>query len=405
MVSHPKHFIVIKDKQIELGDNISIEEDLDEIYNTANLELPDVTSLGLKTLRKFDSLIIYYNDFPTREQANNAEISDCKKIFTGYIHSVKVNESKTDGIMYTVEGRSTLGLAYERTTITKAFNTLLSEIMVKGLTETFLLGIIPYIYISSDIDEVVIKVDAETDFGKVIESIKDKYPIKIFQLGDGGVWITTPSFFNKKTESEGGVRFIKKKDNNDTIINRVFEYDLKTNVSSIDYGDITNNINTVIVYGLNTFGVAFDPIAYELQYQTSLIAPQNLSVLPVYRRDVANLVECRKIAYETLIDIQKSNTLTLDCYYKPVRQIGDNLKIMNSKIINEERLFTIKRKTTSINKNGISSTIVAYRTGLADVSREESTGYQTVEELLQSDILNIQDKLGPAAVKSQLEQS
>ena len=208
MANYPVHFIQIRDKLFKLGDNIEIEEDFDYTYKIVKFDFPDTPNdlFDVTSIKKYDTVNIFFNSFEQKEQADSATFEDCKQVFNGYVDLINCSESKAEGLSTNITCKSTFGLVYDRTTITKAFNDTIPNIILKGLQETGLYGIIPYAYVSSDIDEIYISVTSEYNFGMVIDEIKKTYPIKIFQNGDGGLWITSPSFFQKTELSSASIK-------------------------------------------------------------------------------------------------------------------------------------------------------------------------------------------------------
>ena len=404
MTDYPKHFLEIKNKIFQIGDNIVIEEDVDVIYKTLSFDFPEIIQNDFNSLelKKYDTVTVYFNEFNTSDERNAAAIQDCKKIFVGYIQEVIASEDKTSGVILGITCRSTLGLAYERTTLVKAFSSTIPQIISTGLTDIGLLSVIPYVYVSDDIDEAFIEVTSEYNFGKVLDSIKDKYPIKIFQTGDGGVWIVTPSFFEKevnrtdKYTNTGSFKYIKEDENPEKrFIARVWNYDLSSNINKIDYGNTLQNVNCIVCYGLNTVGAAYDPIAYKNQFGTDTIYAQNLSVLTFFRRDFISNIDCRKFAYEKLLDMSKNYIVSFESKYVSDEVLGDLVAIYNSKLIKPDQLFTIKRRTITISKEDINANITVYRTGVAEFGDSVSP---ILLDLLTIDILNVQDQLEAEAI-------
>lgn len=382
-MQYPKHFIQVKTSVLDLGDNIELQQDVDTVYKTLTFTIPYVKNIDvdLLNIKKFDNVQLFYNEFRTSESRDNATFEDCVNIFNGYVQSVVVSEDKDNGVELVFTCRSNLGLVYERTTLVKSYSASLSEIFTKGLSEIGIMHLIPYVKVSADIVDTVVQVPSENNFGKVIDSIKKKYPIKVFESYDGGVFITTPSFFDKNYNLTLLSSFDVAASLTRGSARESWKHDLKSDVNKINYGNVINNINCVVVIGYNYPGVAYDIASYRQQHGNTLKA-ENLSVETIYRRDIFNPIEARRLAYEELIDRLKNYTVELDTVFNPYQKIGDIVQIQNSVVIDEDVLFTIKRRNVTISSSdGVNCNIVLYRTGLSDYNIEDVQSNQLIKLL------------------------
>ena len=64
---YPGHKLVIRDQIYDIGNNITIEENLDAIFIQGSLDLPNFTSGSWSTagLKKYDAIKIYFKYFET----------------------------------------------------------------------------------------------------------------------------------------------------------------------------------------------------------------------------------------------------------------------------------------------------------------------------------------------------
>jgi len=174
----------------------------------------------------------------------------------------------------------------------------------------------------------------------------------------------------------------------------VYEYDLLNNVFDIDYGDITQRVDSVVVLGLNCVGVAFDPIAYRLKngIENEDFTPDKNKLAPLYiiRRDVQNIETAQRIAREKLVELAKNYAITLSVVYSPEQFVGDAFNILNSQIIPPTQIWFIKSREVSISKDGgVTCSIVGYSNSVSDFPKDillSSTG------ILDTDILELTDR-------------
>jgi len=332
----PKHLVVIRDKVIDVTGEISMSFDMTNIYPTCSFELPLFQSGGFDTttVKNYDNLEIYFNYFDTQFLADTATIDKMYKVFKGYVSDVKSSEGGGE-FKTNVEGAGTAKLFFENTTLTKIFNSNLRTIVNKAIDEVPLFSSMTNsIVIDSNIsDNLILKVDSSSNFGKVLQSIQEKYAINIFQQGNGNVIFKWPIYMFQNTATS-------------------FDFDLETTVANIDYGSQSNLYDTVVVVGNNCNGIAFDPISYQLK--NSLAVPElnpdpaKLSILFLYRRDVISQESAQEIARNKLLDILKNYTLSFDSIFIPYLYLGDLIRIKNAKKVSKNTLFIVKSMNITI---------------------------------------------------------
>lgn len=379
-VKYPLHKILIRDKVFDLGNDIIIDENLDDIFMSGSVSLPKIESETWSTLdlKKYDVLKIYFKFFDSEEERQTATIDDMKLIFDGYIDTLPVSEDKSSGINYNgLSFKSTIALLWERTAPLPFTSLPVLNIINLGLEYTELQFLIPSIEYDANIpDYFVPKIDSTKYFGNVLEQLRQKYAIHTYQKGDGSLVIKFPSSFYGTDRP-------------------LYEYDLQTNIFNIDYGDIAQKVDCVCVLGMNCVGVAFDPIAYNLKQGLSPdgevveIDKTKLNPLYIVRRDVFNREEAQLLAREKLVELAKNYAITFSCVYEPDQQIGDMFVIKNSSVIDENQKWIIKSRAVELNKTNISCSISAYSNSIQDLPEDlllSATG------ILDTDILEITDR-------------
>jgi hypothetical protein len=367
----------------DIGNNITIEEDLDKTYNEASLDLPAIRNEFFNTIdfKRFDVFKIYFKYFNTKEEADAATVDNLDLIFDGYIESTPMSESKMDGLNYNSLGlRSTAGLFYETNSPVRFFDgtlqTIIDTIIQYSVSTYFLTGL----EVDSNISQNwVFKVGTTHFIGEVFDNIRKNYALKIFQKSNGVLKIQLPSSF--------GSHF------NPWIM------DVLNNVFEIDYGDVSQNLDSVVVIGTNCIGVAFDPITYQLkngvlrENLVSSIIPDNRLLNPkvVVRRDLFNSEDCQRVARELLLEIAKNYVITIKALYEPGVQLNDVFIVNNSKKILNNQLWIVKHKTVEINKDGAATmTIKGYSNSLVEFPEDiliSATG------ILDTDILELTDRV------------
>jgi len=368
-MKYPKHLIVIKNKSYNLGNDIVIEEDLDILYQTANFSFPyyDNNKQGLKIFNRYDNVQIYFKFFDTAAERENATVDDLQRIFTGYINRMEVSQNKSGGYNYNLYCRSTAAFAYEISDITKIQSNYMKKIIEDSITDSELSKYITNVDSTGWSDDFVIQVTPELYIGKVFDQIKSDYAIHIFQSGDGTLNIRSPFYLIKQDEGTN-----------------TKVYDLTKNVFSISYGEITNDVETVVVVGAvaGAVGVAFDPISYQLKTgvpkeelkSTVVPIPTLQNPLWIMRRDLLNSVDCQLAAQNKIVELAKNYQISFDCEYDPSVMISTPFLINNSAIISNRQQWITKKRTINISKSNIKCTITGYSNSVTDIPDKYTIG-------------------------------
>ena len=380
-MKYPKHFVVIRDKKFDIGQNYTIDEDLDIPYMKMNFDFPyyETGEWTTKQFRKYDRVQMYFDFFDSPGELARANIDSMPKIFDGYINRMELSEDKSGGSNYKMYTRSTIGLSYERTIEIPSFSGDINTIMQRSLQQTDILAYIPNIYVKGISDTMTLKVEGNKYFGKVLDQLREKYAIQTFQVGSGDLYIQTPAYLTGQTV-EASV------------------YDLKTNVFNMNYGEITQDVDTVVVVGNNCIGIAFDPIGFQLKKGVALeniqttISPDStdLNALFIYRRDLYSQQECQEVAINKLIELARNYQISFDTVFEPTRKVGDMFLINNSDRISSTQKWIMKKRTTVIGKDNVKSTISGYSNSITDFPDDillSSTG------ILDTDILEVTEKV------------
>lgn len=379
MGKYPRHAIIIRDKEYDLGKGINLSYDLDNLYINCSFNFPYIKTDTWDTteLRKYDALKIYYKEFDNADIARNATSKDMVKIFDGYIDGQPLQLNKQSGWQFQIKGKSRLGLTYERSLQINVYSGAIDVLIDRIKSAPLLTDVITNYTIKGIQPTYSIKIDTTKFIGKVLEQVKEKYALHIFEDGQNVLHIETPFYLTQQS----------------TI--NAYEYDVTTNVYDIDFGDKTNRVDTVIVVGSNAVGIAFDPIAYQLKYG---VRPENLqnnvnpnpaelSIRYIYRRDLSGQEDCQEVARNKLCEFAKNNTISFSTQFNPNQKVGEPFVIKNADKIPPTQLWTIKKIDVDI--DNVTSTITGYSNSIIDFPEElllSSTG------ILDTDILEVTGK-------------
>ena len=367
----------------DIGNNITITEDIKKTYNEATIDLPAIQNEFFNTIdmKRFDVFKIYFKYFDNKEDAEAAGVDDLDLIFDGYVESTPMTESKTEGLVYNgLRLKSTAGLFYETNSPVKFFdgtiNTIMEAVQQYGVSTYFLTGLEIDPNISAN---WVLKVGTNNFLGEVFDNIRKSYSINIYQESDGNLRIRLPSSFSE--------------------FQNPWIMDLLTNAFEVDYGDVSQNTDSIIIVGTNCVGVAFDPITYQLkngvlrENLVSSIVPNNRLLNPrvIVRRDLYNTEDCQRVARETLLEVAKNYVISVKCLYDPEIQLGDTFIINNSRKVFNTQIWIVKSKTINISKDGAATLdIKGYSNCLVDFPEDiliSATG------ILDTDILELTDRV------------
>lgn len=382
LLKYPKRVLVIRDKIFDIDDNITITEDLDKVPIEASFTIPFINEGALDTtnLHKYDAVKIYFKFYESARARDIGTLDDMYLVFDGYITTLENSENKSGGDEYNVKCVSTAGLMYERGTLVPTFTGTIPMICEQLLDQGNMINYFPNINIEGFSQNFVAQVESNKFLGKVFDEMKEKYAMYIFQSGNGDLWITLPSWFGEQTEFK--------------------TYDLQQNVFDINYGEITQNVDTVVCFGAgNVFGVAFDPISYQLKLGTdpnnlqNTVQPERelMSELYIYRRDLFGSEDCQRVAKEKLIELAKNYSLSFSTEFDPLQKVGDKLVIINSKKISPGQKWIIKSREITIQKSDISCNITCYSNSIQDIP--ENMLSSAVLGLLDTDTYEITEKI------------
>lgn len=386
--------------------NISGEYDMDAMWGTLTFNLPyllpgqkNVTQSGVldvTRLKKYDTVRLYYDELDTL--ITPIRPSDLKQVFYGYIDNIKLAKRKDD-ITYEISALGTLALARERNLIFERKQGFLQNIIIGSASPQGTLNaddigilqlgfgaqttaIIPQVdFLDVDVNTLVINIEGGKNLGDVLKQITEKYAVIIHQIGDGTLMVMTPFFLLNSR-------------NNATLNVNGWEFELGVNVFELDYGDLSNNINSVVVKGYPpSVGVAIDPVMVQLNAGSGVTPqPEHYNYLVFELRDLVSIEDCQKVARQKLLEIARNYSVSFRTKFKPEFQIGQPFTLTDNDRFNTNQIWILKKFTFNLSKDDASATITGYAHAL-DMFPEDividPTGIADV------DVLELKDKVPP----------
>jgi hypothetical protein len=378
--------------------NISGEFDIDNLWGTLSFSLPyllpgqkNVTTTGvldITRLKKFDTVKLYYDEI--ENTISPVRPGNLVNVFYGFIDSIKLVKSK-DSIDYSISALGTLGLSNDKNLLFERKTGELQNLIIGSATSQGTLDpndigllqlafgaqtgdIVPEVaFIDIDANTLFVNLQGGKKLGDVLKEIRDKYAVIIHQTGNGTLQVFTPFFLL----SSRGSQYLNAYG---------WQFELGVNAYNMDYGDLTNAINSVVVLGLGgVVGVAVDPIMVQLNAGSgNPITQANYNYLVFEQRDLQGVEECQKVARQKLLEITRNFTITFKTKYDPRFAVGQPFTINDNDRFNNDQVFIIKKFSFTINKDDISCDITGFANTLDQFPEDivlDSTGIADVDQL------------------------
>lgn len=394
------------------GYSINGEFDMDAICGTLSFNLPYVfstlpqsayfgstgASLDGFRLKKYNFVTLDYADL---ERDREPLESEYVTIFDGYINSINLIKSKLS-IEYNIQCYGTLGLANEKNLSRNVENTLI-ENMPFIILQRANLQKGSYNELPSDQQEDIVPVSSFSDSNgnstvslnsiagitakniggknakEAIVEYKTRYGLIFHQDPDGKVQVTSPVDILNKDRIDA------------------WSFNTEENVFELDYGDLTSNIDGVVVYGFGGVkGEALDITQIKLKgIQQNSNGKYNVNILRFERRDLLSEEECQKVARALLLENNKNYTTSFRTIFDPYFRVGQPLVINDHDLFSGEEIFFIKSFKYTLDKNDVSCTITAYNHVLNVLPEEIVIANSGI---LDVDTLGIRDKVDDGGV-------
>jgi hypothetical protein len=387
--------------------NIAGEFDIDCLCGTLSFNLPyyiplpdstkkqyiapTETAVNTNKLKKFDTVKLYFGEFnkdPGEITGKNGSYTaggqPLSLVFDGFVDAIKLSKTKSS-INYSIEALGTLGMAnyknmeYEHTTGT-AYDLIQTLLQISGMQQgqfnfyPVAKEIIPankVRFIDVDAENRVLITDGGSDLKTVLEDLTNKYALIIHQSGDGYVNVMTP-FFLLSAPS------------NSTLNVNAWRFDLNDGtLFEIDYGDLTNHYNSVVVLGKPPlYGVAVDPIAVQNN-------GGQINYLIFESRNLNSDEDCQQVARDKLLDISKNFVVTVKTKFHPEFMVGQPFIIIDNDRFDGTQTLLLKKYSFVIGKDDVSCTVQGYANSPQMIPEDIALSNTGV---LDVDILNIREK-------------
>lgn len=341
--------------------------DLDQLAPTLSFNLPYLlpgqfslggTTVDLTRLKKYDTVQLYFGEFA--QDPGVVTTDQLIKVFDGYIENINLSKTK-QSIDYSITAYGTAGLFNSRGAFYEITSAPLGVLMRRLIEGGNLQDIVPLRFLNIQNENLGVIIDGGKNLKDVVDQIKEKYAVIITQSGDGFLNVYTPSFLQENNGSTG---------------REAWQFNLQEgNVFEIDYGDLTSNLNAVVVMGYPpSVGIAIDVLgvennAGEINYQT------------YERPDLFGIEDCEAFAREKLLEQQRNFVLSFKTKFNPLFQVGQSFQLADQDRFTGQEIFTLKSYEFTIDKNDVSCKIEGFtfsltvlpenfvlsNTGIADV--------------------------------------
>lgn len=402
--------------ETSLAFGINFGFDMDDVLGKMSFSLPyvsyntDESSVDLTRLKKKDTVKLFFGSFDSdpgeisignfaRPQfgsdGNQIPINGMYLVFDGIVENITLSKSKGN-YNYTITCNSSLGAGLYNNMIRVNYvfdypeNMIMTNLQLAGL----MIGEVSKqeeidsrdlfraedLRINNiDLEGAKIKTTGGKNLIEEFKNVREQYAMIIHQTGDGLINLTAHS----QVIASGS-----------TSLNS-WEFRLNENMYSLDYGDLTNNINSVVCLGRQPYvGYAVDPIAVQLNAGDTTVSEENYKYLIIERRDIVSDEACERIAREELLNIMKDFTIQFKTSFNPLFKVTDPVVIYDDDKF-DGQIFFIKSYSVTIDKGDVSCDIIAYSNSLTVLPEDlvlSPTGIADVDVVEQQN--DLQDAVG-----------
>ena len=378
--------------------NITGEFDIDNLWGTLSFSLPyllpgqknvtDTGVLDITRLKKFDTVKLYYDEI--ENTISPVRPSNLFNVFYGFIDSIKLVKNK-DSIDYSFSALGTMALADDRNLIFERKTGELQNLIIGSPTRVGTLDpndigilqlafgaqtsvIVPEVaFIDIEANTLFVNLQGGKKLSEVLKEIRDKYAVIIHQTGNGTLQVFTPFFLLSSQDSE--------------YLNAYgWDFKLGVNMYNLDYGDLTNAINSVVVLGLGgVVGVAVDPVMVQLNAGSgNAVTQADYNYLVFEQRDLQGVEACQKVARQKLLEITRNFSITFKTKFLPQFAVGQPFIVNDNDRFTSDQIWIIKKFSFTINKDDISCDITGFANSLDQFPEDiiiDATGIADVDQL------------------------
>jgi len=378
--------------------NITGEFDIDNLWGTLSFSLPyllpgqknvtDTGVLDITRLKKFDTVKLYYDEI--ENTISPVRPGNLVNVFYGFIDSIKLVKNK-DSIDYSFSALGTMALADDRNLIFERKTGELQNLIIGSPTRVGTLDpndigilqlafgaqtsvIVPEVaFIDIEANTLFVNLQGGKKLSEVLKEIRDKYAVIIHQTGNGTLQVFTPFFLLSSQDSE--------------YLNAYgWDFKLGVNMYNLDYGDLTNAINSVVVLGLGgVVGVAVDPVMVQLNAGSgNAVTQADYNYLVFEQRDLQGVEACQKVARQKLLEITRNFSITFKTKFLPQFAVGQPFIVNDNDRFTSDQIWIIKKFSFTINKDDISCDITGFANSLDQFPEDiiiDATGIADVDQL------------------------
>jgi len=403
---------------------INGEFDIDSLGGTMNFNLPYILEnqlgpvsllINITRLKKFDTVRLYFGEFDKdfeikgnddasltapRQTASGIPGGDgLIKVFDGFIENVRLSKTK-DAIDYEISAAGTVSLANYRNVEYRKTSEGGMAAIIREILDISNLGRVKddngdFIKLR-DVDGSVIRdddgnvkfkevvpfeADVAEDFlpvsiaggtttAEFLLQLRRKYAIILHQGGDGILRLQTSTFFaNQSTDV-------------------VLTYNIdEGDVFELNYGDLTNNYNAVVVFGFPPdVGVALDAVAVQNNQG-------NVNYLTFDNRSIKGIENCEEVARQKLLELERNFSISFKTRFIPTLRIGQAFSLRDNDRFTGFERWIIKKFSFVIDKGDVSATITGYTHSLTLLPSNIVLSNTGVADI---DILRLRPKLDDA---------
>jgi hypothetical protein len=194
---------------------------------------------------------------------------------------------------------------------------------------------------------------------EMFDDIKKRYGLIIHQTGNGKVLIMDPFILGTNPRT---------RDSEDNPV--AWDFAIDNNIWGLDYGDITQDINSVVVIGRPpNYGMAVDVGAIELSSQGRDINKTDYRWRVLENRDLLSDEDCQKVARNKLLEFSKNFVVNFKTVYDPRFEVGQLILISDDKKL-DKRPFIIKSFSLELGKDSCVCSITAYANSVQQFPEE-----------------------------------
>ena len=326
-----RQYIYVNGERILGANNISVDFSLSDLITNLSFTIPVTYT---KLLKKFDSIELYVGYVGENE---TIKLENLVRRFKGYITTLPKSVSK-NVLTLNVGAESELEF-FTRNELLYSVGADQSIPAIISILQTALKTSFPEyninFFLSADLEDVIVKVKHSTNVLEILESIRALAVLNVYYNPMLNMVFIVSPVFAQYLYNDYGIE--------------VYDFNLNNMIGTLNYGDLTNDVNQVVYVGLGgNRGVATD--------YSSVALGQGLKTQFFRNMTTGSRVALEKMARNKLLSIQKNHKISLSTpYLEPVLRImpGELCRIADQDYFTGEEIFIINSVDITISKNDL----------------------------------------------------